>query len=705
MRKDQAGKTPVNHSTVSSQGSRTLGSTPMVQNLSQTGLTVSSSPGGGGGLGGSFGGTPLAGLGVDLNGGMGTGATTGGSNGTPTTNQLSAALMTTSISEFARNYNLHQPPKRNEDEERRLKIRRILKTIGTPTGRVGEEGIARVSRRIGFQNDIDAEKLTAEEKARKVGNRTISIAGKTILVDVELRDHIARSVQVDFSGTSDALAEHGSLAGKVLWRDLQPSNGIAINASLDRFAQNLERLARMDRLSERVNCFEAVGGLYTSLRRLFEMEKKAAHAAKVVDDDNDFQAEMEVLRKRSGRPMIHAGDTIGLSLDYWTVHEPKPKRRNDDSMDVDSNGKMEETTGDGDSSDVFSLRIEVEASSAELYPSLRVSHAWLPETFELHSAESGQGIPWQDPPPTYISSDNTTSSTDAMAIDETSKLPDLRFVAKLDPPLICPSQALTDIYPVLGFGMPNYLTEFYHASLLNIPPGAVQAGLEVTMDRNVLTVKDGQEVNVTHHYVLELSKSEGGDTIHSLPFSHPRQIIGLLPVLRQWAHYTALVRQAFTTNPVYSSDQEITTKGTKSSNGTNKARISLNDILHNAQNTDREPPRATDTLPVNVSLYPSSRPSLSFTFPNRTTSSVDNVTVEILPNAEIAIVDKERMDVNGNGNGNGNGNVSEEDKDEDETDTGTNGEMQSEKFKRLAKALTVCADVGVWIEWMRRDQS
>lgn len=190
------------------------------------------------------------------------------------------------------------------NELRASKLRRIIQTIGKRKGRISEEGIARISRRVGFANDIDAEKLSAEEKARKVGNRVITMAGNTIVIEVDMKDNIPQSLQLEHSSEKQTLKEDGNLASKVLFEDLRVKNGTAAMTKLDRFAENLERLARMDRLSSgRINCFEATSGIHQSWKRLYEKEAQVAkHRLDASSTVKPQALTHEILRKEAAFP-------------------------------------------------------------------------------------------------------------------------------------------------------------------------------------------------------------------------------------------------------------------------------------------------------------------------------------------------------------------------------------------------------------------
>jgi hypothetical protein len=624
-------------------------------------------------------GTPLAGLGLDV-----AGPTSGGTPGqmnlpTPLLGAFGAAMLP-SLSGFS---GLDVPMsgirKRNEDEERRLKLRKVLQTIGKAKSRVSEESIARISRRLGLQNDIDAEKLSAEEKERKVGNRTIGIAGKSILIDVELKNHVARNVAVMFSGEGKTLEEEGVAAGKILLGDLAPKNGTLVQTALDSFASHLSHVARLDRLSDGINCFEAISGLHASLKRLYKAEKTAAKDALSTSKsepgitfESDAHAESEVVRKRSGKPTMHERGVMGLAIEYWAPRRSASQKAHDDTaMEVDD----EKSDGDTFPSQIgmHALRIDIAKLSATLCPPIRVSDRWLPEVLTLPTADALQELPWQEPASTYLANSTGDLEADSMVIDSGTKLPDLSFIAKLEPPITVPMSTANDILAMLGITNSKFAYTSYQAMLLDSPSedGTVP---EITATQSVTTIRDGEEVESKHQYTLNVHKSDYGCRLEELPFSHPRQLIELLPTLRQWTWFGSLLRGVFAGRAPVSSRPS---PSSSAENGRDIARLSLHDSSKSSiKDVDRAP-----TLCVDIEMTTTPRPSLSLTFMDRNSHKMRNIEVQMLPNAETLIVPS-ALSESALANG--------------------NAEAESQDAIRMARALDICGDIGVWLEWLQK---
>jgi hypothetical protein len=511
-------------------------------------------------------------------------------------------------------------------------------------------------------------------------------SGEKVLVDVKFRESVAHEVKVEITHETekDTDLPQGRPAGQVLLQDLSVSDGILLHSKLDNFAANLDRLARADLLSkDSVDCFVAIGGLYESLTKLYELEKNALKASGRTEHD----AKREVLRKKSGRPSIHENGKIGLALDYWTLGSSKHQAKQDESaMDIDGSDGSRATAMF--TPQTWTLRIEAEASPAGIYPPLRVSDQWLGPTQDISPDGWPENIPWGDPPQTFIGGPSANSG-DAMSMDA-HKLPDLRFVAKLDPPLILPLPAAAAVLSNVELSLAQMtMYPIYHLKLLGIASQDVTR--KVQAEQKVLSRRDGQEVEVTHQSVLHVSRAELGYKLEELPFSHPKQLVELLPTLRQWALVGSLLQNSFAEGladtlpdgtPV-GSDESPLNSHPNGTNGTSPADDNiLDDLLHDA-------PATSDRLRLDIGLTTSPHPVLSIAYGDTDTADVCNLVLQILPNADVVMSDDEdvamaKIDLSGHA---------------------PDAAPFDAKHKRLARGLEVGGDVDVWVEWMRSRQS
>ena len=532
--------------------------------------------------------------------------------------------------------------KRNEDEERRARMRRVLKRIGVPRGRVSEEGIARAGRRVGFANDIDAEVLTAEERERKVGNRTVSIAGEAVVVDVELRGGRARGVQVLVSGEGEGVRGVAERAGEVLLEALRGDGG------LEGFARGLEWIARVDRVGGgRVSGFEALGGVFGALRRLWVEEVRGMGEEGGMGAGE--KAEWRVLCKKSGRPVAHERGGLGISLDYWQDERGAAlkKSTHDAAMDIDSSPRQHAQTTTATTTtppSLHTLHLDLDRCPPEMYPPIRISSTWLPTPLTL-SPQSP--IPWQDPPPTFLSAPSTNADDPQQTQQQQQQqplLPSLRFLARLDPPIPLPWQTACSLLTSLSASPPQAFQTPPLLHNLLIPSADLERAKSVFTPHG----------DATHAYRLHVARPDFGFGLEELPFAHPRQLVESLPLLRQWAVFGGLVRDVF-----------------------GASGPAVND---NGGDADGARGGAPDALAVDVALATSPEPTLSLAFATRDGEREVAVRISVGLNGEVGV----------------GGRVA-----------GVDGDVavEGKRARRWARALEVCGSVGVWVEWVRGEEA
>ena len=622
----------------------------MVQSLSQQGFGTAS-PSGMIGINGTP--SALAGLGVDLLG------TPGAMTNTPSGLSMGMGMgmnMVSTMSELGLSLTVSGGHKRNEDEERRGKMRRILKKIGRPRGRISEEGICRVGRRVGFANDIDGEDLKEMERLGKVGNRAVTIAGETVFVEVDMKNHVPREVTAGLQLKGDNLGEMAAKAGEVLFNSLKDTDNLAA------FAKGVDWIAKIDRLGAgKVNGFEALGGIYGSLRRLFDEEVRLAEECGTTGRDN---AEMLVMCKKSGKPVQHERGALGISLDYWQESRAALSRNaNGTEMDIDSNSPHVTTT----SPSLHTLHIDLERCPPEMYTPIRIAFDWLPEKL---SFDPNTPIPWQDPDATFLSSEGPDDSMadNDLPNEQQRLLPSLRFLARLDPPVVLPWQTATTLLTTFGGVMPQ---PFPTPPLLQqlLIPASVLGSVGNETHKTVFVQRGPEtETEAEHVYRLHVAKAEYGYRLDDLPFAHPRQLVENLPLLRQWGCFGALVQDVFaspttSTPPVVQSDSNGSIFAFQSNVKQSKA-------AHGAE-----------SLSIDVTLASTPSPKLSLAFPALDGEKSIAVKLAVGLNGEIAV----------------HGTITEA--------TGkTAHDIDSKKARRWAKGLEVCGTVGVWIEWIRGEE-
>jgi len=618
------------------------------------------------------------------------------------------------------------------EEERQRRVGAIVDALGGGWGRVGRESVERCARRLGLE--------CLWEPDEKEARSTLSIAGNDLLVEVEWAEERVKGVVLSFPGAREDAERSAGVGAEVLWRDLVglDKNGNVGYVGLGAFSENLGRLAGMDVLGrEGVSCFEAVEGLKAALERLWAWEGGRVREEKQDSADKDQEAiESEVMYSRSGRPTMHGNGRIGLRLEYWKDRRLVPTRkRKADEMDIEDLPQKADSPTSEDVSNIHSLLIGCEACPASLYPSIRISDSWVSETVEKKVtleenlfATDPSPIDWQEPPPTFKAT--ADSGPEAMILDahipSPDRLPNIRFVAYLDPPVTLPLQKAMEIYTMVGSPLTQESIQFtpYLGLLL---PGEAGRSEEVMLRNNASrferTVRAWDEEGVAtenkHRYAVLTSQQDWARTVTGIPFSHPRQLVMILPLLRQWAFLGRLLRRSFGVDDV-ASDGDASTAGAKPNNsGTmatrdrrrptaprrvDRTRRPLTPPSDTDSDSDVETPRRTAlSLPsgstpirhidLSLSLAAPLNPSLTVDIPHAHQGS-RTVTFHIGPNAGIVVEEDETLglDTVMGGEMGGEGN----------TDDGMEGKRK--ELERLGRVLAVGEDVGVVVEWVLRPQ-
>ncbi|KAL5001554.1 mediator of RNA polymerase II transcription subunit 1-domain-containing protein [Aspergillus recurvatus] len=443
---------------------------------------------------------------------------------------------------------------RDNDEERR---RHIIEVVQKLRERVAGRGVSREG----------IERLSHLERFESIWqDDNLNIAGNFVDLEIDFYrgQNVVRDVSLKYATPDAAEGERREEATAVLKRDLvqTPEDGARGNwKSLDNFHKNLQWLARHDKLSEEVNCFEAIEGLYESLKRLWNEEG----LQRKFDGDHEHLCSGGI-----GRPSLHRGSRVGLWLDYWVprarVMDAK-QRRSPDAMAIDqseNSANDEPNDGPGD------WRIAVECE--EGYPSLRVSKDWLgSEVFTAihHDAEASASdhptpevtvINWAEPPPALNGSQRSSENMDIDSNMLGSSSPNRRFVARLEPALDMPFLVATEVYRHLGIQMPQDFRLATYDGLLAPGWSLCPEDSHIDRKRSKISVhlldEEGRPCIKQHSYAFQNFEPTSGKTLRDLPFSHPRQLADVLPTLRQYAFLANMIRSTFLPHDRMKSEQE-----------------------------------------------------------------------------------------------------------------------------------------------------
>lgn len=589
----------------------------------------------------------------------------------------------------------------DQEEERRRRTEIIVSMLAGRWGFVSREGVERASGRLGLE-------CLWDDEVRKT---TLTVAGTGVLVDVGFGGQgEVKSVVVQFEGSGDRVKGLAEAVGSLLETDLRGEGRGYVG--LEGFVVNIERLAGMDRLGTGgVSCFDAVDGLFRGLERIYEWEMGKA---KVQREEG---AEEEVLCRQGGRPRMHTRRRVGLALQYWMERRKLFQKENKaEQMDVDKPNSTHRS--DEEDSVIWSAIIECESAPADLYPSIRISEAWVSEAVQKPPPEDPTILPlddspidWQLPPSTFLSPQSPSNENGIMSsdsnLDSQPKLPDVRFVARFEPPVIVPLQLAIDMHQ--SFGSPlsqDMLLPTTYESLVfsDTDDKTPQLTSSRTIEKNNTSYDPATDTSSSHKhkYSLLTNAQDYARAITHLPFSHPRQLVAILPTLRQWTLIASILHRSFMPDPP-SEDHSPT------SNGENIAKdhdsqpatfqtldAELADFMSSPLPSD--PAFSTNgtsedkARTVDMTLTTTPLPRLVFNFPNpRYGGKLASIGFNVGPNGTIEGVAVD----DGSPLFHTNGIMVMDDED-------FKGKQMLEMREKVRKVLEIGEDVGVAVEWMIR---
>ena len=500
-----------------------------------------------------------------------------------------------------------------------------------------------------------------EDHIGSAGNtRTLIIAGSVMSLDIDFSNDVVKKVSLSFPESAEIVTRHTQQAGDILLRDLQFSpNESPLTKMLDRFAANLERLATLDKLSviPGLNCHEAIAGIYESLERLHKWETARLREQDDMAGKSDEYIERTAMCTKSGKPVMHTRDRLGLSIDYW-----QEKRR------LTSIGSKRNTPK------TWSLIVECSTLPDYGYTPLRVSEKWIspeilkadPEAEELMLAAVGVPVlDWLEPESTMLPTTEPPNPDAMEGLDRQpdGKFPEVMFVAKFDPPLIVPYGLAVQVHTATNAHMDIYQTSTFDGLLFPQGPDSKAEPGEARIIKQQTAVpvyrKEGEKSIRTHNNTLFIDKVDYGQILSELPFSHPRQLVEMLPQLRQYAFLSTVLKNSFGAQKAVSEEEK------KSLRATRKEQF--------ADFMSQVPVADAAALTVDVSLV-TQPPSLKLVFPFKARTA--NVKFDIKPNGVVEVKEQNVLD-------------------ESAMDEG-----KALTIADLGRILEVTEDLGIWAEYV-----
>lgn len=416
------------------------------------------------------------------------------------------------------------------DESKRREWEEIVRLLSVRKGRISEEGIERLAKSLGMG-------VWKDGSSSKGGTTTLSLSKDTVVIDMTFRDNEVIKVTVEFANTTGAMVELAGQAGRVLLGDLTSQGktpGERINSSLGTLAGNLDRLALLDRLSSKakLNLFTALGGMYENLRKVYEMQ--------VGVRDEKF-----AVCEGMGKPSMHAGGVVGLSIEYWKERFDISRKRtaskptttassSSEAMDVDDAATADEEVyppPNQKSYRAIILAQEVQPEYASPIPFVRNSTAWLTPDATLTNPEE---IPWYEP-------ENPVIEPGAAV---------LTYSARLEPPVFVADGEENAVFYASGGIGPQGATSTLDKELFG---SDIFSFDDIVCERRMWT-PDGEKSQTWRFkkmrvpYVKEVSE---------VPMGHPRELGEVFAILRQHIFFQTLLSSVL--NPAFVEAAKTTT--------------------------------------------------------------------------------------------------------------------------------------------------
>ncbi|KAF9882043.1 hypothetical protein CkaCkLH20_00079 [Colletotrichum karsti] len=563
-----------------------------------------------------------------------------------------------------------------DDKIKRLDA--VIEILGKAKGRVSEAGLERLTLRTGLTSIWDDHRSPDGRKMKM-----LVIAGQALTVDIVLNNNIVENVSLSFPDSAPIVTRHKDLASKILLRDLQlrPDQS-PLTKTLDKFSANLERLAVLDKLSviPGLDCQEALAGIFESLERLYKWELSKLREDAAMGGRPDRFLETTVMCTKSGRPRMHARDMVGLSIEYWTERRHVVPKTPDTVRYCEKNEK------------VWSILLGCKALDGEMFQPVRMSVNWISQKVVAEPGPDdilagASGIDWQEPEATNLpqTDDTKDKGVDVVHPDGTThKLPNVKFVAMLTPSVIVPQSVWNTLHSLTGAAAPPMLLPSYTFDSISfpIPDGSNHDASElrvISCKRAVEVPSDGTLVTRKHKNTLLIYKPVYGQTVTELSFSHPRQLVAMLPILRQYALISTLLERSFGSDvsgdPLPKKDESIDTV-----EATTTTKAEYETFMSNSSGTNEQ----ELTLDVVLTVHPSA--SLHVVFPFRDATA--NVDLQIQPNGVVHIVSQNIVPDAG-----------------EDVPAAEKGKHKQLTPQDLGKLLEVMEDLCSWAEWIRKNLS
>ncbi|GAW24255.1 hypothetical protein ANO14919_138380 [Xylariales sp. No.14919] len=557
----------------------------------------------------------------------------------------------------------------DEDDRQKRMDATIAALLAFDTGRVSNDGLERLAVRNGFE-------CLWETAGTGSGNdKVLIIAGRTLALEVGIKNHAVYHASLTFNEPSPSLDKHVEKASAIILKDLALGPGESLlTKKLSKFRVNLERLATLDKMSitPGLNCHEAIAGVWESLERLHKWDVERLREDPTLSGKSEENLRVFALFSRHGCPLMHTRGRIGLTLEYWKQHRMRPSA----------------TVGD-DKAKTWGVLIDCAPASSMVYTPVRVSDKWIGPNIVKTNPMDDEGMPatgplldWLEPPNTLLPPTEETKSEGGLesAALSASRPVDVVFMATFDPPVIVTHGVAMEIYKISAFNAPLSSSTFDNLLFpvtegVNYDPSEPRV-MEFTQTVPVWTdirkVKEMPSLKA-HKNTLIVDKPVYGHVVTHVPISHPKDLIAMLPLLRQYAFLSLLLTNSFKPQegrPLLP-QQSTPNEGTLNMRRTDR---DLQDFM--SQQRD-----ASEPLKVDIVLSAHPIPRLQLVFPFRRSTAVINLEIQL--NGKVHIVsDNIFSDI------------------ESEVPR-SQGKRQPLTRRVFAQKLEDCENIDIWVEFIK----
>ena len=422
----------------------------------------------------------------------------------------------------------------NPEAERLHRAQLVVDTLQSRVGGHGitREGVERIAQLQGFTTLWDDDNLTIAgncvdlEVNFEAGNRNN-------VRDVSLKLNISDNAT---ESEEPQLQEQGTKVIKNNLQTLSTVNGNAQWRNLDAFASNLQYLSQLDRIETGTPCFNAVGDLFNTFQTIWNAEKARFKGR---------TAWQQLRQSAVGRPVMDRQPKLGLALDYWAARK---------KLDLVPEGLTEDTIDEA--AEVYTAQLSCEAG----LPSTAIVKNWVSDRVLIEDPNAMLDANTERLRPDWreaaqASEDVLLKPDTDEAVDKppdtSPSILDLHFCCALLPEVYLPLNVAANLnVETVMLDISQDSTMTYQAALHKDSHARDASGVQSTAAERwlrSLPVSVGANPDRLRKHSYALHSTQNAPPLWCYPvkhlnFVHPRQLAGVLPILRQYALLWRILR-------------------------------------------------------------------------------------------------------------------------------------------------------------------